>query len=181
MKKYLYRMTFSPFILLTIIVFNYSLFARDIDSGLVAHWTFDEIENSNVVKDVTDNGLDGIAKGGCTVKEGRIGNAIEFNAQDAYIEVEPSNTINNLETGTLTFWYNCYNISTGHGEIEPMFYYGKDGPYSSGMDACNGGFVVELGHGNVLPQDYSHGRFWTFFTGGDGSTANGAGNPNPTM
>lgn len=70
MKKYLYRMTFSPFILLTIIVFNYSLFARDIDSGLVAHWTFDEIENSNVVKDVTDNGLDGIAKGGCTVKEG---------------------------------------------------------------------------------------------------------------
>jgi len=154
---------------------------QGLDSGLVAHWTFDEIVSGDVVEDVTGNGLDGTAKGGCTVKEGRIGNAIEFNARDGYIEVTPSDAIKNLETGTLTFWYNCYEISTGHGQIEPMFYYGKDGPYSSGMDACNGGFVVELGHGNVLPQDWSHGRFWTFFTGGDGSTANGPGNPNPTM
>ena len=181
MKKYVHRIKVTPLIQLVIIVCAYMLAAQNLDSGLVAHWTFDEIESGNIVRDVTGNGFDGISKGGCTVKEGRIGNAIEFNAQDAYIEVVPSDAINNLETGTLAFWYNCYEISTGHGEIEPMFYYGKDGPYSSGMDACNGGFVVELGHGNVLPQEYSHGRFWTFFTGGDGSTANGAGNPNPTM
>ncbi len=181
MKKHLNQIKFTHAILLTITVLTFFLFARSLDSGLVAHWTFDEIGNNNIVKDVTGNGLDGIARGGCTVKEGRIGNAIEFNAQDAYIEVEPSDTINNLETGTLAFWYNCYKISTGYGEIEPIFYYGKDGPYSSGMDACNGGFVVELGHGNVLSQEWSQGRFWTFFTGGDGSTANGPGDPNPTM
>ena len=176
-----FRITNALFLVMAILFFNWSLFSQDLDSGLVAHWSFDEIGAGNTVEDMTGNGLDGTVKGGCTVKEGRIGNAIEFNARDAYIEVTPNSTINNLYSGTLAFWYYCYEISAGHGEIEPMFYYGKNGPYARGMDACNGGFVVELGHGNVLPQEWSQGRFWTFFTGGDGSTANGPGNPNPTM
>ena len=179
MKKEMHLSMIKSFSLSIIFISAISLFAQTIDDGLVAHWTFDEIKG-NVVKDVV-GGFDGAVHGGCAITKGRIGNAIEFNASDGFIDLKPPKEIANLKSGTLTFWYYCNEISTGHGEIEPMFYYGKNGPYASGLDACNGGFVVELGHGNVLPSEWSQGRFWTFFTGGDGSTANGAGNPNPTM
>ncbi|MHA2068275.1 MAG: PASTA domain-containing protein, partial [Candidatus Thorarchaeota archaeon] len=76
----------------------------DLDSGLLAYWTFDNCD----AMDITGNGYDGAMSGGPACVEGVIGNALDFDAVNDHIKL--NKTINPNEMKALSFWINSRGV-----------------------------------------------------------------------
>jgi len=89
--------------------FQFSLFTDfGLDNILTLH--FDEIEGNKVVD--STNGIYGIIHG-TKITEGLIGNAMEFDGDDDYIEINATNFPSTFERGiTLSFWMKGDNLTS---------------------------------------------------------------------
>jgi hypothetical protein len=75
----------------------------EIDQGtIVGAWLFDEGQG-NAAKDSSGNGRDGEIQGAAKWVNGQFGKALEFNGQDAWVEVPEIGTFDEV---TITVWVN---------------------------------------------------------------------------
>ena len=82
-----------------------SVYAK-VDQHTVAAWTFDEGQG-NFTEDVSGNGHDGeLLAGAEWSKDGKFGDAIQFDGIDAYVEIPHAEDLN-LEAFTIEAWVNC--------------------------------------------------------------------------
>jgi len=75
-----------------------------VDESLVMYLPLDE-ETGGVVKDYSNHGNDGALKGGAKLVKGKIGNAVELNGKDAYVEVEDHESFAG-KAATVEAWFN---------------------------------------------------------------------------
>lgn len=87
--------------------------AYNLDDGLVAYYSFDNIQG-DILKDDSGNGYDGIIYGNPKVVDGVKGMALEFDGVDDWIKLKP--IIDRYESFTYIVWAN------------PRPYYGKHWP-----------------------------------------------------
>lgn len=94
------------------ILFVMSIFAQDLQKGLIAYWNFD-----GNAKDSSGKGYNGKENGDIKYVEGKIGKALNLEADGAYIEVD-NNVDIQLKTDK-TFTISCYvkPSDTQHGDI----------------------------------------------------------------
>lgn len=128
-------------------------------SGLVAHFSFDEV-NSEKVKDSV-NGFEGTVYGAKFV-EGKKGGAVYLDGKDDYIELskEAHDKISNLSQGTIAFWFNFESILEKQ-KIMPIFYMGME----DDEDEDNI-LIIEVGHfkqGNLRSRDPDNKRLYSTF------------------
>jgi hypothetical protein len=112
--------------------------ALDLDKGLVAYYSFDNIEG-NILKDDSGNGHDGIIHGNPKVVDGIKGKALEFDGVDDYIRIPNSNVLSNIKAVTVSFWIKVYNIN------DQFFYTHKDDQ----IDSHPTGHEIIIWKGNV--------------------------------
>ena len=60
--------------------------SRDLNRGLVGHWTFDERKGA-IARDVSGGDNHGTIKGGANWSEGKIGGALEFDGTDDFVSI----------------------------------------------------------------------------------------------
>lgn len=66
---------------------NIALAQRIVTNGLISHWSFDKADvEGDIIKDAWGNN-DGTMVGGPTVVEGKVGEALELNGADQYVDV----------------------------------------------------------------------------------------------
>ncbi len=120
---------------------------RDLNSGLVAYWNFDE-GSGNVLHDVSGNGNDGTIYNATWVSGIHV-KALSFNGNGDYVEVD-SNLLNQLPL-TISGWVkpelrNDYDYTTQF----PNNVISNDYPGNSGM-----GFGVNMwGHTTMITVEY---------------------------
>jgi hypothetical protein len=109
----------------------------DLNSGLVASWTFDD----GTAHDSSPNGNNGTLNGGCTSAPGRVGAALELNG--GYVSVPDSPSLNPTTQLTLAAWYKPVSftgngndpiIDKGYTSHTPPYYQYHLGVYGSGRD-----------------------------------------------
>ena len=93
----------KPLLLIFVILLS-NVFAYNLDDGLIAYYSFDNIEN-NILKDDSGNGHDGIIYGNPKVVDGVKGKALEFDGIDDYIIVPNSNDLNPKYEITISAWF----------------------------------------------------------------------------
>ena len=90
-------------------------------SGLVAHYSFDKGQGTEVV-DNSGNGNDGRILGGVKWVTGRYGSALEFNGKDGYVDCGTGESLNIATGGTIMVWCKpataqgglvCWNTGEG--------------------------------------------------------------------
>lgn len=110
-----------------------------IDDGLVAYWKFE----GNAEEEVND--FDGVVMGDAEFVEGIVGQAINFDAVDDFVELPESalGEVGVLSEGTIAFWFT-YESLLETQTIMPIFYIGADMDAANGME--NHFFVIEIGH-----------------------------------
>jgi hypothetical protein len=118
------------------------LSAQNIHEGLLAHWGFNNDNNSKIL-DESGNGIHGTAYEISHVK-GINGQAIQFNStQDAVFFPEkdhiPPEPVSDLSVGTISLWFNFQNVG---GNILPLLYFGE-----KSEDAPHKSLILEIGHG----------------------------------
>jgi hypothetical protein len=129
------------------------------ESGLVAHFSFDQ-EKNNIIKDSV-NGFEGVVNG-AVVSDGKIGKSLYFDGVDDYVQLssETHKKISGLKKGTISFWFNFESILYKQS-IMPMFYMGMD----EEGDADNI-LIIEVGHfkqGDLRTQDPDNKRLYSTF------------------
>ena len=135
-------------------------------SGLVAHWSFDEITDG-IFADHSGNDNNGTVYGAALI-EGMKGNALSFDGVDDYARI-PADGMNapavfsNLETGSLSVWFRVDYIPTQIDGIAPIFYYGAE-ENCDFFDAANKGFIIEVGHTPL--HNGSERLYYTFWKDG---------------
>ena len=82
-----------------------SLLAAAGRGSLVGYWAFDE-GKGDIAKDYSENGNDGILKGGPKWVDGKFGSALEFDGVDDYVEVPNMAGIAAFDEGTIELWVN---------------------------------------------------------------------------
>jgi hypothetical protein len=82
--------------------------ALDLDKGLVAYYSFDNVQG-NTLKDDSGNGHDGIIYGNPKIVDGIKGKALEFDGVDDFVEISNHDDLNPPEI-TLSMWINCYGL-----------------------------------------------------------------------
>ncbi len=96
---------------------------RDLNSGLVAYWNFDE-GSGNILHDVSGNGNDGTIYGATWVN-GIHGKALKFGRNNGnYVEISSSNSLKSISQAfTISGWVKIFSYpETGdHGETLLMF------------------------------------------------------------
>ena len=99
MKRLLYLLTIA----LTITLFSYKAYTeRVVTNGLVSYWTFDRQDiDGNTVKDVWGEN-DAKIVGAPKVVGGRVGEALEFNGSDDYVNLTNLGDFGS-QVGTSTF------------------------------------------------------------------------------
>jgi hypothetical protein len=91
----------------------------DLNTGLVAHWSFDDC----TAKDVSGNGNDG-NKYGSQCVQGRMGNALDFNGISDYVEVPSNSKLSNSDSLTLSAWiYKTSGLNDYQGIITKWYQY----------------------------------------------------------
>lgn len=80
---------------------NGALAVPKVDS-LVAYWTFDG--KGDTAKDFSENGNDGVLKGGPKWVDGKFGKALEFDGIDDNVEVPNMAGIDAFDEGTIELW-----------------------------------------------------------------------------
>lgn len=107
----------------------------------VGIWLFEG--KGDVAKDETGNGHDGKIIGAKRVK-GKVGQALEFDGKDDYVEIEPDSSLNPRETITVTAWVK----STIKGQYNAVWSVVSKydayilGPPSAGPQMC---FIIHDG------------------------------------
>lgn len=119
-------------------------------NGLVAHWSFDEMENNTIFDSST--GENHGTNYGATVVQGIIGNALSFDGTDDYVRIpkngkSPPQAFSALRKGSISVWFKANIIPTDYG-IAPILYYGVE-QQCNFFDAANKGLIIELGHSPV--------------------------------
>ena len=157
MRKYVLLLTVS---LLVGLVHSFG------QSGPVAHWSFNEV-NNNVITDHSGNGNHG-TNYGAEIIDGVIGNALSFDGVDDYARI-PGDGMNapailsTIEKGSLSIWFRVDYIPTQIDGIAPIFYYGSE-ENCDFFDAANKGFIVEVGHTPL--HNGSERLYYTVWTNG---------------
>ncbi len=135
-------------------------------TGLVAHWSFDEITDS-VFAD--HSGFDNFGTVyGAELVEGIKGNALFFDGVDDYARIPADgmnapSVLSDLETGSLSVWFRVDYIPTQIDGIAPIFYYGAE-ENCDFFDAANKGFIIEVGHTPL--HNGSERLYYTFWKDG---------------
>ena len=118
--------------------------------GLVAHWSFDALEN-NIFHDQSGNGYHGTAYGAKLIS-GKHGNALSFDGEDDYARIpgedqDPPAVFSTLGKGSIALWFKVNDIPDNFG-ISPLLYYGTNG-ICNFFDAANKGLILEVGHSPI--------------------------------
>jgi len=150
--------------------------AGNASAELVAYWTFDE-GSGDIVYDSSGNGNNGTING-ATWDAGKYGNALLFNAQDNYVEVPTSESLEITPNVTIAAWINWIDagdtwlaIMANGQQDGPWENYGlfvnRDGRYLYFTLSLDGGHVTQSAPNNVIePDEWLHAcATW------DGSTA----------
>jgi hypothetical protein len=143
-----------------IIVVAYFIFTSGKnESGLVTHFSFDQIKN-NIIKDSV-NGFKGDVHG-AVVSEGRIGKSLYFDGVDDYVQLsnETHKKISKLKNGTISFLFKFESLLDKQS-IMPIFYMGMD--EEGDKDNI---LIIEVGHfkqGNLKTQDPDNKRLYSTF------------------
>jgi len=126
------------------------IISSNAQDGLVAYWSFDELNNNNLY-DYSENGHYATNYGGIIVP-GIIGNALYFDGVDDYVRIpqdgeNPHEVFSTLGKGSISLWFRANHIPTTYG-IAPILYYGAD-EQCNFFDAANQGLIIELGHSPI--------------------------------
>jgi hypothetical protein len=124
-----------------------------IGDGLVSYWTFDEADiDGETVKDVFGENH-GTIKGNPQMVEGKVGDALEFNGSDDFVEVPNSPTLNIADGVSILAWIKptgVYPNQYGHiaginrvgGQTEDSYYLNV-GYYDREHDKVSLGIIGE--------------------------------------
>ena len=150
--------------------------AGNASAELVAYWTFDE-GSGDIVYDSSGNDNNGTING-AEWDAGKYGNALLFNAQDNYVEVPTSDSLEIDTNVTIAAWINWIDagdtwlaIMANGQQDGPWENYGlfvnRDGRYLYFTLSLDGGHVTQSAPNNVIePDEWLHAcATW------DGSTA----------
>jgi len=113
------------------------------DTGLVAHWSFDETSGTTVPESMS--GYDGTIIGDATWTMGQINNALSFDGEGDYVQL-PQDAIEELGAlteGTIAFWFTYESILADQ-TIMPIFYIGNQN-----ADDHDSIFIIEIGHSDT--------------------------------
>ena len=109
--------------------------------GLVAHWTFDESEGSEI-KDRIHAAQTGSLEGGTTRTDGPVGRAVSFDGQQSRVWVGSPQTLDLPADMSAFAWIRCANVAAGeYGQC----IYGQTGPGGNG-----GQYELCVGRGKNL-------------------------------
>jgi len=140
--------------------------AGDASAELVAYWTFDEGSGDSVY-DSSGNGNNGTING-ATWDAGKYGNALLFNAQDNYVEVPTSESLEITPNVTIAAWINWIDagdtwlaIMANGQQNGPWENYGlfvnRSGRYLYFTLSLDGGHVTNSAPNNVIePDEWLH-------------------------
>lgn len=162
-----------------VLTFMYSGMASAQDSirdGLVSYWTFDEADvDGETVKDVFGENH-GTMKGNPQMVEGKVGEALEFNGSNDFVEVPNSPTLNIADAVSIMAWIKPtggYPNQYGHiaginrvgGQTEDAYYLNV-GYYDREHDKVSLGIIGEgVVETPLQGQTQVFQDVWTFVAG----------------
>ncbi|KKN81822.1 hypothetical protein LCGC14_0315880 [marine sediment metagenome] len=116
-------------------------------TGLVGQWSFSETSGV-VTADGGPNALDGELLDGAQFAGGILGNGVQLDGVDDYVNVTAAGgggptALGGPAQGTISVWFK-FNRVTEDGEIFPIFYLG-DGVDDAGYSSI----LIEVGHANA--------------------------------
>ncbi|MYB96549.1 LamG domain-containing protein [Candidatus Poribacteria bacterium] len=97
-------LTFLSFAVMLVLVVSPHALAKIDPDTVVGMWLFEE-GAGNVAKDTSKSGNDGTIAGPKKWRDGKFGQALEFNGNDVYVEVKSNKSIT-LEELTIVAWAN---------------------------------------------------------------------------
>ncbi|MFC1721279.1 LamG domain-containing protein, partial [Patescibacteria group bacterium] len=94
-------------------VANKTVESSGLESGLVGHWTFDGPDMLSNVADTSGQGNNGslVGQTSTTTVEGKVGQALEFDGSDDYVDVGQDN-FNSYDRGAITAWVKFDNFNS---------------------------------------------------------------------
>lgn len=107
---------FTAFAVIVIVTWSVSLsFAQEIvTDGLISFWTLDRSSIvGKAVRDALGNN-DGTIEGDPKIVDGKINEALSFDGEDDYVEIEHSESLNLKEAITIEFWFLLKGDSTNN-------------------------------------------------------------------
>ena len=138
----------------------------NVSAELVAHWTFDE-GSGDIAYDSSGNGNDGTIYG-AEWDAGKYGPALLFNAQDNYVEVPTSESLEIATNVTIAAWINWIDagdtwlcIMANGQQNGPWENYGlfvnRSGRFLYFTLSLDGGHVTQSAPNNVIePDEWLH-------------------------
>ena len=112
------------FIIILALAFIFAGIAHaDLNDWLVAYYPF----NGNA-NDESGNGNNGTAYGGISYVDGVMGQAASLDGINDYIRISQSDTLNNLQTMTITYWIKYYKPVSGDSNVAVTICNGEDKP-----------------------------------------------------
>jgi len=116
--------------------------ARVDPKTVVSLWLFD-VEDNNVVKDLSENGYDGILSGQPEFVEGKFGMALEYDGADDFVEIP--NLHEHIKDGfTVTFW-----INKPDQDVDNRWLFGSYSGWEAGSTSLLIWKDEDPGHGNA--------------------------------
>ena len=146
------KLNFSTMKTIKLIIIFCSLLAvsnTNAQTGLLAHYSFENINNNQFIDHVTGE-LGGTVFGAGSVP-GAVENALKFNGFGDFVSISDGNTeppdfFADLSEGSISVWFRVDNIPA-YG-IRPIFYYGVKNACDF-FDAANKGLIIEVGHSPI--------------------------------
>tara|TARA_Y100001934_G_scaffold282129_1_gene394544 strand:+ start:2953 stop:4356 length:1404 start_codon:yes stop_codon:yes gene_type:complete len=77
--------------------------AKELNRGLIGHWTFDDGKGS-IARDVSGRGNHGAVKGGAKWTKGRIGGGLEFDGKDDFVAIPNESQFDITGSITVSAW-----------------------------------------------------------------------------
>ncbi|MBU6240098.1 MAG: VCBS domain-containing protein, partial [Planctomycetes bacterium] len=137
-----------------------------VTTGLAGWWKLDESSGTSTA-DASGNGNNGTLINGAAWQTGQMGNAIEFDGTDDYINISASN-VGTFGTGdfAITFWINADRFTSAVGDYITPLNQGLVGPYAGYapnwyvlLGQHTGTDGLRFGRHGVNQYDFSAGSF----------------------
>jgi hypothetical protein len=137
-----------------------------VTTGLAGWWKMDESSGTSTA-DASGNGNNGTLINGAAWQTGQMGNAIEFDGTDDYINISASN-VGTFGTGdfAITFWINADKFTSAVGDYITPLNQGLVGPYAGYapnwyvlLGEHTGTDGLRFGRHGVNQYDFSAGSF----------------------